>query len=110
MTDEFVARHAELHESIGLFTERANDGPASYPIDQIALTCDLSDDELDRKRRALGQHASQTGTLAALMGEDIYRTWWRTEWFRRPTSQETATSVLCPPIAAASPHTDEVPA
>jgi LmbE family N-acetylglucosaminyl deacetylase len=110
MIDEFVARHAELHERIGLFTERADDGPASYPTDQIALSCDLSDDELDRKRRALGQHASQTGPLAALIGEETYRTWWRTEWFRRPTSQEAVTSVLCPPLAAASPHTDEVPA
>ena len=110
MSDEFVARNAELHERIGLFTGRADDGPASYPTDEIALSCDLSDDELDRKRRALGQHASQTGPLAALMGEDTYRTWWRTEWFRRPTPQEAATCVVCPPIAAPNRHIDEVPA
>jgi len=110
MTDAFVARHAELHEAIGLFTERGGDGAASYPPDQIALTCDLSDDELDRKRRALGRHASQTQPLAALMGEDTYRTWWRTEWFRRPTPHEAATCVLCPPTAATSRHIDEVPA
>ena len=108
MTDEFVARNAELHERIGLFTERADDGPASCPTDQIALSCDLSDDELDRKRRALAQHASQTQTLAALMGEDTYHTWWRTESFRRPTPQEAATCVRCPPLAAAS--NDAVPA
>ncbi|MGD9704622.1 MAG: PIG-L deacetylase family protein [Acidimicrobiia bacterium] len=110
MTDEFVARNAELHERIGLFAARAGDGPASYRTDQIALTCDLSDDELDRKRRALGHHASQTQPLAALMGEDTYRTWWRTEWFRRPTPQEAATCAVCPPIATASRDNDAVPA
>ena len=99
MSDDFVARNAELHERIGLFTDRAGDGPASYQADQIALTCDLSDDELDRKRRALGQHASQTRALAELMGEDTYRTWWRTEWFRRPTPREAATCVRCAPAA-----------
>jgi LmbE family N-acetylglucosaminyl deacetylase len=110
MTDAFVARNAELHERIGLFAERAGDGPASYTADQIALTCDLSDDELDRKRRALGRHASQTGPLAALMGEDTYRSWWRTEWFRRPTRQEAVTCALCPALAVASRHIDEASA
>ena len=110
MTDEFVTRNAELHERIGLFTARAGDGPASYRTDQIALTCDLSDDEHDRKRRALGHHASQTEPLAALIGEDTYRTWWHTECFRRPTPEEAATCVRCPPIAAATLDTDAVPA
>jgi len=110
MTDEFVARNTELHERIGLFAARGGDGPASYRADQIALTCDLSDAELARKRRALGQHSSQTQPLAALMGEDTYRTWWRTEWFRRPTSQEAATCVLCRPVATASHDRDAVPA
>ena len=110
MTDEFVSRHAGLHERIGLFTERADDGPASYPTDQMDLTCDLSDGELDRKRRALGQHASQTRPLAALMGEDTYRTWWRTEWFRRATPEEAATCVLCPPVAVVSCDVDDVAA
>jgi LmbE family N-acetylglucosaminyl deacetylase len=108
MTDEFVARNAVLHERIGLFADRAADGPASYPADQVALTCDLSDDELDRKRRALDHHASQTRSLAALMGEDTYRTWWRTEWFRRPSTQEVASCVLCPPFDDASRRIDEV--
>ena len=97
MSDDFVARHADLHDRIGLFAERALDGPASYPPDQIALACELSEVELDRKRRALARHASQTGPLAALMGEDTYRRWWRTEWFRRPTAQEAATCARCLP-------------
>jgi LmbE family N-acetylglucosaminyl deacetylase len=100
MSDDFVARHADLHDRIGLFAERAVDGPASYPPDQIALACELSEVELDRKRRALARHASQTGPLATLMGEDTYRRWWRTEWFRRPTEQEASSCALCPPPTA----------
>ena len=110
MSDEFVVRNAELHARIGLFADNP-DGPAAYPADQIALTCDLGGDELDRKRRALGEHASQTESLAALMGEDTYRTWWRTEWFRRPSPREMATcGILCSPVAATSSHVDEVSA
>jgi LmbE family N-acetylglucosaminyl deacetylase len=110
MSDDFVARHADLHDRIGLFAERAVDGPASYPRDQIALACELSEVELDRKRRALARHASQTGPLAALMGEDTYRRWWRTEWFRRPTELEVSSCDLCPPLAAGTGDSIEVPA
>jgi hypothetical protein len=38
MSDEFVSRNADLHQRIGRFTERADDGPASYPTDQKART------------------------------------------------------------------------
>ena len=110
MSDDFVARHADLHDRIGLFAERALDGPASYPPDQIALACELSEVELDRKRRALARHASQTGPLATLMGEDTYRRWWRTEWFRRPTEQEASSCALCPPPTAGTRDSIEVPA
>ena len=41
------------------------------------------------------------------MGDDTYRTWWRTEWFRRPTPAEAATCVLCPPGAVASRDVDD---
>ena len=108
MTDDFVTRNADLHERIGLFTDRADEGPASYPTDQIALTCDLSEHELGRKRRALGHHASQTGPLAALMGEDTYRSWWRSEWFRRPSHREASMCTVCPPLAGSSCFTGEV--
>jgi LmbE family N-acetylglucosaminyl deacetylase len=88
MTDEHVAQRAELHERIGLFVDRGSAGPASVPADRIALAADLSEVELDRKRRALAHHASQTEPLAALMGEATYRSWWPTEYFRRPTPAE----------------------
>ena len=99
MTDEFVARHADLHDRIGLFAERPTTDrrptrPTRSPSPATSRTV-----ELDRKRRALARHASQTGPLAALMGEDTYRTWWRTEWFRRPTEQEASSCARPQPTA-----------
>jgi LmbE family N-acetylglucosaminyl deacetylase len=94
MTDEHVARWAELHDRIGLFADRGGAGPASVPVDQIALAVEVADAELDRKRRALARHASQTEPLAALMGEATYRSWWPTEYFRRPTAAEIRSCAL----------------
>jgi LmbE family N-acetylglucosaminyl deacetylase len=108
MSDDFVVRHADLHDQIGLFADRASDGPAASPVDAIALACDLSEAELDRKRRALDRHASQTRSLAALMGEETYRSWWRTEWFRRPTELEASTCALCPPLTTSARCASEV--
>jgi len=102
MTDDFVADNAALHDRIGLFAERGAAGPACYPRNDVALECDLSEAELDRKRRALGHHASQTEPLAALMGEDTYRAWWRTEWFRRPTAVELQSCSICTPYESAN--------
>jgi LmbE family N-acetylglucosaminyl deacetylase len=104
MTDDFVTRNAALHERIALSADRCADGPATSQIAEIALVCELSEAELDRKRRALGHHASQTRPLAALMGEERYRRWWRTEWFRRPTAREASTCVVCPPFAGGRRH------
>ncbi len=94
MTHEHVAERAELHDRIGLFADRGADGPASVPTEQIALAVALRGGELDRKRRALARHASQTVQLAALMGEDAYRCWWPTEYFRRPTTAEIRSCAL----------------
>jgi LmbE family N-acetylglucosaminyl deacetylase len=91
MGEDFVSRNAKLHDRIGLFAGRSADEPAACPTDLIALSCELGDAELDRKRRALARHATQTRPLAELMGELTYRTWWRTESFRRPTASEAAT-------------------
>ena len=68
--------------------------PASVPAEQMALVCELSEVELDRKRRALARHTSQTGDVAAMMGEDSFRRSWRTEWSRRPTDEELAACAL----------------
>ena len=101
MTDDFVADNAELHERIGLFGETV-DGPAAISRDRIAIACELTEAELDRKRRALAGHASQTAPLADVMGEDVYRRWWHTEWFRRPTAAEALSSAVCAPLTARS--------
>jgi LmbE family N-acetylglucosaminyl deacetylase len=94
MTHEHVAERAELHARIALFADRGADGPASVSTDRIALAVELGDRELDRKRRALARHASQTVQLAALMGEAAYRCWWPTEYFRRPTAAEIRSCAL----------------
>jgi len=102
MTHGYIAQHAELHTRLGAFDEFGLDGPASVGDDELVAAYDLSDAELDRKRRALAAHASQTEPLAALMGEDTYRTWWRTEWFRRPSAAEL---VSCPmPLRIVAPE------
>jgi LmbE family N-acetylglucosaminyl deacetylase len=90
MTDGFVERNVDLHARIGIFGEFGLGGPVSYPRVDIAMEHDLSEAELDRKRQVLAHHASQSDGLAELMGEETYRSWWRTEWFRRPTVAELA--------------------
>ncbi|MGI9603760.1 MAG: PIG-L deacetylase family protein [Acidimicrobiales bacterium] len=107
MTDEFVARHADLHAEMGAFDEFGLDGPFSIPGTDLVSELALSDAELDRKRRALAAHASQTTGLAEFMGEATYRTWWRAESFRRPTATEMASCPLpqhrlAPTVAAAA--------
>jgi LmbE family N-acetylglucosaminyl deacetylase len=99
MTDGFIADHADLHDEIGVFADFGLDGPFSVIADDIVADYELGDLELDRKRRALAAHATQTEPLAALMGEETYRTWWRNEWFRRPTAMELMACQLTVPSA-----------
>jgi LmbE family N-acetylglucosaminyl deacetylase len=94
MTDTHIAHWAELHERIRLFADRGAVGPAPVPAEQVALTVAMQGAELDRKRRALARHASQTGPLAAFMGETTYRAWLRSEFFRRPTADEIRSCAL----------------
>ncbi len=97
MTDGYIAEHADLHDEIGVFTDFGLEGPFSVAADEIVADYDLTDIELDRKRRALAAHATQTEPLAALMGEETYRTWWRNERFRRPTVTELLSCPVVPP-------------
>jgi LmbE family N-acetylglucosaminyl deacetylase len=82
-------------DRISLCAPPASGPAASVPAKQIALVCELSEVELERKRRALARHTSQTREVAAMMGEDTFRRSWRTEWFRRPTEEELSTCGLC---------------
>ncbi|HEY6531876.1 MAG TPA: PIG-L family deacetylase [Acidimicrobiales bacterium] len=87
MTRDFLEDRRALHERVGVFGDHDPVGVASS---EVALTVELGEVELDVKRRALAAHASQTAGLAQAMGEDTYRTWWRTETFREPTHDEVA--------------------
>lgn len=90
MTHDYVAMHRSLHDEIGAFAEFPDRRPVSVSRSVVALECALTENELDRKRRALAAHASQTTGLAELMGEATYRTWWRDERFRLPRTAEIA--------------------
>lgn len=94
VTHDHLERFADVHEELGLYAGFGAEGPPAIGPSQVALECSLTDDELDRKRRALAGHASQTVALAEQMGEDTYRIWWRDEHFRHPTAAE----VLCCPV------------
>jgi LmbE family N-acetylglucosaminyl deacetylase len=89
-----LATDIEQDDRITLCAQPAGSA-ASIQVHQIALVCELSDVELDRKRRALARHDSQTREVAAVMGEDTFRRRWRTEWFRRPSEQELSSCALC---------------
>jgi LmbE family N-acetylglucosaminyl deacetylase len=96
MTHDFVERHRAVHDEIGLFGDLPDGRPRSVHRCHVALQVSLDHGELIRKRRALSAHGSQTSSLAALVGEDTYFSWWRDECFRRPTESE-----ICSARAAA---------
>jgi LmbE family N-acetylglucosaminyl deacetylase len=89
-TRAYMDRFADLHASIGVFADFGGRGGPSVPQSCIDLECRLTDGEMDRKRRVLAGHASQTAALASMMGEETYREWARDELFRRPTAIELA--------------------
>ena len=103
LTHDHVAAHRTLHEQLGLFADFGDGRPASVSRSMISLECSLSEDELDRKRAALAQHATQTASLAAVMGESAYRTWWRDERFRAPSAAEIARCELPAWVRDATP-------
>lgn len=87
MTRDFLARHADLHDRLGVFEEYGR-RPASVTLSDVALGCRLTSAELARKRRALAGHASQTVDLAEVVGEETYVRWWIDETFRRATARD----------------------
>ncbi|HEX6418277.1 MAG TPA: PIG-L family deacetylase [Acidimicrobiales bacterium] len=101
LTDAFLARHRALHERVGVFGDHR---PVGCAAADVALAVDLDAGELDRKRRVLAAHASQTTGLAAAMGEDAYRRWFDQEAFRLPSPAEVsaASRVSQPSMASIS--------
>ena len=92
LTHAFAERHAAMHDTLGLFDDLPGRRPASIADDDVVMRVSLDHGELIRKRRALREHRSQTASLAAMVGEDTYFTWWRDECFRLPTPAESATA------------------
>jgi LmbE family N-acetylglucosaminyl deacetylase len=93
MTEAFLDRHRTLHERVGVFGDHR---PVGCPDGDLALAVRLDEDELDRKRRVLAAHASQTVGLALAMGEETYRRWFDEESFRRPSPAEVASAAASP--------------
>lgn len=89
MTKDFLARHADLHDRLGVFDEYGRT-PASIMTSDVVLGCRLTPTELERKRRALARHASQTIGLADIIGEETYLRWWIDETFRSATARDGA--------------------
>lgn len=94
MTEEFAATHDELHTRIGLFDDWGPGHPATIPLAQAALECAMTPEELARKRRAMGCHASQIDVVVGLFGEEGYTQWLRQETFRRPSMADLPVGVL----------------
>jgi LmbE family N-acetylglucosaminyl deacetylase len=99
MTDDFVDRHRDMHDELGLFGDHPDGQPRSVPDHKLAMKIPLHHGELIRKRRALAEHRSQTAPLAAAVGEDFYFSWWHDECFRQPTWAEVFDAI----VAAAGP-------
>jgi LmbE family N-acetylglucosaminyl deacetylase len=78
-TPEFHREFREVNEEIGLWNEQP-EPPCTAEQECESLTLDR--DLLDRKIAALHAHASQSLPLIRMMGDDLYRAWVRTEWFR----------------------------
>lgn len=85
---DHARRFADVHNRLGVFADFADGAPRTISREHLALEVSLTEAELDRKRRVLAAHASQTTALAEAMGEDTYRRWFQDEHFRYPTDAE----------------------
>lgn len=79
-THDWLDEWRELHDRLGVWM---TDEPTGVEAAEIATVVDLDPAELDRKRAVLAAHASQSGPVAAALGEVTYRRWICQEAFRR---------------------------
>lgn len=93
-TESFALEHADLHQRIPVFGPGL---PLRTAAEEVALAVALDDDLLDRKLAALRAQATQVGPLVSAMGEQAFRSWWRTETFREAVASRTV-----PALAATS--------
>jgi LmbE family N-acetylglucosaminyl deacetylase len=79
VTPEFHDTWGPLNDRIGVWMDPP--GRPCTPRESLAVEVSSRGELLDQKLAALRAHASQTDPLAALVGEEVYRDWWSTEWF-----------------------------
>lgn len=84
-TNGWLDEWRDLHDRFGVWM---TEEPTGVDADDLELVIDLGGAALDRKRRVLGEHRSQTAAIAEAMGEEQYRRWIAQESFRWPTAAE----------------------
>jgi LmbE family N-acetylglucosaminyl deacetylase len=77
-TDRFADEFADLHRTVPVFGPGL---PLRTPLGSLALRVELDDELQDVKLAALRAQATQVGPVLAAVGEDRFRSWWRTESF-----------------------------
>ena len=76
---EFHHRWAHVNTALGIFPDDT-EAPCT-PEDEAAGVLRCDDHLLDVKLAALHAHASQTGPVVEIIGEEAFRTWWTLEVF-----------------------------
>jgi len=85
VTPEFHDEWGAVNDEADFFYPDQPDTPRT-PVDDLVRQVTLTDDVLDLKFAALAAHETQTADLIERIGVATYRTWWRTESFRRATT------------------------
>jgi LmbE family N-acetylglucosaminyl deacetylase len=78
MTPGFYEQWGKLVDALGAFMTEER---PSTPPSEVALTVRCSGPYAARKSAALRAHASQTDSLRAIVGDDVFDRMWATEWF-----------------------------
>ena len=78
-TPEFQAEWKELHDRLDIWFDGMVP-PVTHTSD-LALELRCDGDLLDLKHQVLQAHASQTAVLEELLGTEVFRAWWSTEYF-----------------------------
>jgi LmbE family N-acetylglucosaminyl deacetylase len=83
-TPAFQEEWQELHERLDIWFEGMVQ-PVT-PSDELALELVCDPALLDLKHRVLRAHASQTAPLEELLGPEVFREWWSSEFFVAATT------------------------
>ena len=78
LAPDYYRDWGELSDRLGIWV-----GPERpcTPHDRLAHSLRCTGRLLNRKRRALAAHASQTAALRELVGPAVFDQWWSREWF-----------------------------